>query len=333
MKKRQEKNEYCKGERRRAVIAMLIALCALMLFATFTGCNSGSENGPTGNTVIITPENGNNGSPVTGYIHDASSDPAVTPDNGNASDPTQVPVTPIPVTQAPATQGSDDPNLPLKGLKICVDPGHQGASMSEKEPCAPWGPEANSSVNNTVMKAKATAGTTGVSTGKTEFAVNLEIALKLRDALESKGATVIMSRTDNDSRISNRDRAILANENGCDLTFNIHCNGAENHSISGIEIYVRGAGDNTEEYARRSKNEAALGQKLLDKLCAYTGANKRNVNKSDNYTGINWRDHATFIIECGFMSNPEEDVKLGSPEYQEKLAQAILAFVLEDYKG
>ena len=173
MKKRHEMNEYFKGERRSVIIAMMIALCALMLFSAFTGCDSGDKNGPTGNSVIITPGNGNNGSPVTGYIHDASSDPAVTPDNGgDAQSPgnataysTEAPVTPIPVTQAPATQGSDDPNLPLKGLKICVDPGHQGSSMSEKEPCAPWGPESNSSVNNTVMKAKATSGTTGISTG------------------------------------------------------------------------------------------------------------------------------------------------------------------------
>ena len=225
-----------------------------------------------------------------------------------------------------------DPTQPLAGLVICVDAGHQDAGITEKEPSAPWGPDANPTVNNTVMKAKATSGTSGVSTKKTEYQVNLEIALKLRDALEAKGATVVMSRTDNSSRLSNMDRAVMANERNCVLTFNIHCNGSDNQSVSGIELYVRGAGDNTSEYAERSKNEAALGQKLLDKLAAGTGAKKRSVNKSDSYTGINWRDHATFIIECGFMSNPEEDVNLSTPEYQDKLVNAIVQFTIEDFK-
>ena len=125
----------------------------------------------------------------------------------------------------------------------------------------------------------------------------------------------------------------MANENNCDLTFNIHCNGSDNQSVNGIEIYVRGSGDNSDEYAQRSKNEVALGQKLLDKLCESSGAKKRNVNKSDSYTGINWRDHPTFIIECGFMSNPEEDVRLSTPEYQDKLVNGIVRFTEEDFKG
>ena len=271
---------------------------------------------PSGNVAVFTPDTG------------------ATPD-GNATAPadrTNSAVTPIDTWSdgTPAPTGSGNTG-PLAGLIICVDPGHQGSGIKEKEPCAPWGPEANSSVNNTTMKAKATSGTTGVSTKKVEYQVNLEIGLKLRDALEAKGATVIMSRVDNSSLISNRERALMANEAHCVLTFNIHCNGSDNSSTTGVEIYVRGAGDNTPEYAERSKTDVALGNKLMDRIIAATGAKKRSVNKSDNYTGINWRDHSTFIIECGFMSNPEEDERLSTPEYQDKLVSGIVKFVTDDY--
>ena len=311
------------GEK-RARSRRLILLAALIPVLLLSGCITSNVGEPSvtnvpaasGNVAIFTPD------PAATYDFTP-----VTPAGTSGTDATSQPV----VTDKPPQPTQTVSKGPLSGLIICVDAGHQDTGLTEKEPCAPWGPEANSKVNNTTMKAKATSGTSGVSTKKTEYAVNLEIALKLRDALEAQGATVVMSRTDNSSRISNRERALLANEANCVLTFNIHCNGSDNSSVSGVEIYVRGVGDNTSEYAERSKNEAALGQKLLDRIVAATGAKKRSVNKSDSYTGINWRDHATFIIECGFMSNPEEDVNLSTPDYQQRFVSGIVKFVMDDY--
>ncbi len=310
------------------VVTSALLLTAVLCVSVLSGCvNNTPGTDPTNDIddVVITPISVNvdgtdDHSETQTYAPSVTSDPNVTADQNETSRPAVTPVT-------------ADPSKPLFGITICVDAGHQDAGITEKEPAAPWGPEANASMNNTVMKAKATSGTSGVSTKKTEYEINLEISLKLRDALEALGATVIMSRTTNSSRISNRERAIMANENNCDVTFNIHCNGSDNSSVSGIELYVRGSGDNTQEYAERSKNEVSLGQKLLDKLAESTGAKKRYVNKSDAYTGINWRDHPTFIIECGFMSNAEEDVKLSTPEYQDKIVSAIARFTVEDLKG
>ena len=177
------------------------------------------------------------------------------------------------------------------------------------------------------------AGTAGKTTGAAEYEINLRIALKLQAALEAQGATVVMVRTDNESSISNKERALMANEAHCELTFNIHCNGSESESANGTELYVRGAGDNTSEYSARSAKDYELGVKLLDRITASAGSKKRSVNKSDAYTGINWRDHTTFIVECGFMSNPDEDRLLSDPEYQDKIVAGIVAFVLEDYRN
>lgn len=280
---------------------ILLLLTACVLAACVSGCTTkvGDET-PAAATVIPT---------------DIPS-PDTTPDN---SDGTAAPATDITVTG------------PLAGIVICVDAGHQNKALSDKEECAPWGPEANAKVNNTVMKAKATAGTVGVATGATEYQVNLEIALKLEAALKAQGATVIMVRSDNESSISNKERALMANEAHCEVTFNIHCNGAESESANGTELYVRGAGDNTAEYSARSAKDYALGVKLLDRITTSAGSKKRNVNKSDAYTGINWRDHTTFIVECGFMSNPDEDRLLSTPEYQDKIVAGIVTFMLEDY--
>lgn len=314
---------------RTGLISVLV-LTAAVFAGALTGCDF-EVNAPSDNSsvIVVTPPGEKTSEPS-----DNTGAPSATSDALQTQTPSGTPsVTAVSETEKPAVTDNPETGLPLSGVRVCVDPGHQDTGMSEKEPCAPWGPEANSSINNTVMKAKATAGTTGISTKKPEYAVNLEIALKLRDALEAKGATVIMSRTDNSSRISNMDRAIMANDNNCSVTFNIHCNGSDNQSVSGIELFVRGSGDNTSEYAARSKNDYNLGLKLLDKLSAFTGARKRNVNRSDSYTGINWRDHTTFIIECGFMSNPEEDSNLSDPDYQDKIVKAIVGFMIEDFAG
>ena len=43
----------------------------------------------------------------------------------------------------------------------------------------------------------------------------------------------------------------------------------------------------------------------------------------DNYTGQNWAEVPCIMIECGFLSNPEEDQKLNDAVYQKQLADAI----------
>ena len=186
--------------RRGLVLLILLGLSA----AVMSGCGGGPAAPsltvkPGSEDVIITP--------ISVDIKE-SGDPAVDRTDGPSNTPG-----PGGDTQTDGHAGPTpvvDPTQPLAGLVISVDAGHQDTGISEKEPCAPWGPDANSKVNNTVMKAKATSGTSGVSTKKTEYQVNLEIALKLRDALEAKGATVVMSRTDNSTRLSNMDRALMA---------------------------------------------------------------------------------------------------------------------------
>lgn len=195
----------------------------------------------------------------------------------------------------------------LAGFVIGVDPGHQLRGNSEKEPVAPGSDE---------KKAKVTSGTAGVSTRIPEYQVNLEVALLLRNALEEEGATVVMTREVNEVDISNRERAILFNEAGVDLGLRIHCNGADDRSVTGIGLFVRKTGAGAEE-----SREAC--RYLLPAMTEATGARAYGIFQRDTYTGLNWCEGPCVLVEMGFMSNPEEDEKLCDPAYQALLVQGM----------
>ena len=55
-----------------------------------------------------------------------------------------------------------------------------------------------------------------------------------------------------------------------------------------------------------------------------TGAKKRGVFLRDTYTMNNWSVVPCILVECGFMSNPEEDEKLNDPDYQNLLVQGMV---------
>ena len=86
---------------------------------------------------------------------------------------------------------------------VCIDPGHQGSwvDMSAPESIAPGSDQ---------TKAKCTTGTTGKTTGVPEYQLNLDISLALEKELTDRGYKVAMTRKDNDTAISNSERALFA---------------------------------------------------------------------------------------------------------------------------
>ena len=215
---------------------------------------------------------------------------------------------------AEVTSGGEMSALPLYGLKIGIDPGHQLNGDSRKEPVSPGSNE---------TKARVAAGTRGVSTGRPEHEVDLEIALKLRDLLTEMGAQVLMTRETADVNISNVERAEMMNLWGADCVLRIHCDGSTDHTHHGIAMYVRKTGTKAEE-------SALLGRCLLSAMTERTGAAKKSVYKRDTYTGLNWSEVPCVLAECGYMSNPEEDEKLNDPAYQDLLvlgmAEGLIAY-------
>jgi len=198
--------------------------------------------------------------------------------------------------------------LRLEGISIGIDPGHQRKQNSEQEAVAPGSKE---------TKKKVSSGTAGVKTRIAEYEVNLDVAFQLRDALEELGCTVYMTRESHDVDISNQERAVMMNELGADLVLRLHCNGSNNQETNGIGLYVTKTGSIAE-----SSNAAA--EALLPAMTSATGARACGIFKRDSYTGLNWSTVPCILVEMGYMSNPAEDVKLCSPEYQQKLVQGMV---------
>lgn len=196
----------------------------------------------------------------------------------------------------------------LSGVAVGIDPGHQLKQNSELEAIAPGSSE---------TKPKVSSGTAGVKSGIPEYQVNLDISLQLREALEALGCTVYMTRETNGVDISNQQRAAMMNEYGAQLVLRLHCNGSENHSANGIGLYVNATGDIAE-------SSYAASQALLPAMTAATGARADGIFKRDTYTGLNWSTVPCILVEMGYMSNPEEDMKLVNPDYQQLLVQGMV---------
>ena len=166
------------------------------------------------------------------------------------------------------------------------------------------------------------SGTTGVYTRIPEYITVLEISLKLREALESQGAQVYMTRESHDVDISNQERAKMMNDYGVDLVLRIHCDGVDSHSKRGIALYCSRSNAIAEESYRAC-------EAILPAVCAATGAESNGIVRNDNYTGQNWSTVPCLMVECGFMSNPDEDVLLNDEDYQWKLAAGMTNGIID----
>ena len=210
----------------------------------------------------------------------------------------------------PAPAPQETPTPTSSGV-VVIDPGHQGEGDSTQEPIGPGASE---------TKARVTSGTSGVATGTPESEVNLEIALKLRDSLEARGVTVILVRDSEDVNISNSERAAVANENNADLFIRLHCDGIDDSSVSGFLTLVPGENEWTEDIYAESQRAGDIMHPII---ISETGASDRGVVVRNDLSGFNWCDVPCVLFEMGCMSNPDEDMALGSEEYQQALADAM----------
>ena len=238
----------------------------------------------------------------------------------------EAPAEPVPPVKpesetAPPPEPEPEP-LPLEGHIICLDPGHcvtEEAGKGYREPVSPLSDE---------TKPRYLSGTRGASL--TEEQLNLQVALKLRDALEALGAEVVMTREVSEISLPNTERCRIANESGADVHVHIHADGSESTSANGVSVLIPdgdllGTPSIVEESAR-------LGQLMVDCVSEATGAKNRGTVPRSDLTGLNFSEIPSVFIEMGFMTNPEEDALLSSGEYQDKIV-AGMANSLMDWYG
>ena len=206
---------------------------------------------------------------------------------------------------------------------VCLDPGHQSyeIDMSAQEPNGPGSAE---------MKVRATSGTQGTYTGIPEYALNLDVSLMLRDILEKRGYTVVMTRTDNETAISNSERALMAGNEGAEILVRIHANGEASHQQSGA-LAVCPSGSNP-YVASLSAESERLSACVLNAYCETTGFNNLGIQYSDTMTGINWSKVPVTILEMGFMTHEFDDNQMANVEFRQIMAEGI-AEGIDDYFG
>lgn len=217
----------------------------------------------------------------------------------------------------PVVTPSPSPSViagPLSGYVIGIDPGHQAAPNPDKEPISP---------DSSKLKAKVSKGAHGSFTKLREYELNLSVALKLRDKLESLGAVVIMTRETNDVDISNSQRARIMNEAGVDCWLRVHANNSTSSKTHGMYMLApaKGCLDTSGDSAYTAS--LRLAKALLTSVLSSTGAHSRGISKRSDQTGFNWSKVPVCTIEMGFMTSKKEDMLLASEDYQQKIAAGL----------
>lgn len=177
------------------------------------------------------------------------------------------------------------------------------------------------------------------SDGVEEAGLNLEIAEKLRDALEDEGFLVIMTRedenniADTDKQKSIREmkssdltnRVNIANNSGADIMISIHMNKFEGGSSWGWQTFYS---KNSDEGKRLATLVQTSIQKSIDDR-----VNKRVALSIEGIKIVDKTNIPVIIVECGFLSNVEDLKLLQTEEYQNKIAIGIVDGVKEFYSS
>lgn len=172
--------------------------------------------------------------------------------------------------------------------------------------------------------------------------LTLQVARRLQNHLRKMGYRVLMTRV-NDRKLELSDRARASNSIKADLFISVHMNAAQNRSVSGIETFALtpygapSSGANKVQYDRYPgdtaiHNSMALAWNVQNYLIRTLKTGDRGVKRA-RFVVLRETRCPSILVECGFISNRAEENQLGSPAYQERMAQAIAIGIYQYHRS
>ena len=170
-------------------------------------------------------------------------------------------------------------------------------------------------------------GAVGV-TGVLEKDINLKISQKLQALIEQSGGIAVITRADDNSihdpdkktirekKVSDlKNRKKFLEESSADVFVSIHLNKIEQPQYYGAQVF----------YSTQNEESKILGETIQKELIeTIDNGNTRQAKPApDTIYLLRNAKIPSVVVECGFLSNPEEERLLQSDEYQKKLAWAI----------
>ena len=165
--------------------------------------------------------------------------------------------------------------------------------------------------------------------GVLESSINLEISLRLNELMHLLGIHTIMIRTDDRSvytegesiaakKVSDlKERVRLCNSTPNAILISIHQNYFQDKQYHGAQVFFA-----------PSTQSKELAQRLQANLISTVNqGSRRNIKRADGIYLLEKVKCPAILVECGFLSNPEEEAQLRSSEYQEKVCCVIAATV------
>lgn len=156
----------------------------------------------------------------------------------------------------------------------------------------------------------------------------------LKEILEQNDCKIIMTRDTDEGLyqegVSNkkmadlRERCRLIDESGADVVVSIHQNSFSQQSSKGAQVF----------YQTTSANGKVLAEILQKQLISSLDEENHRVAKANSdYYMLKHTKSTMVIVECGFLSNPEEAQRLTDSAYQRRVAWAIALGTLQYLQG
>ena len=163
--------------------------------------------------------------------------------------------------------------------------------------------------------------------GTTESDINLAITLKVQNLLEQSGCVVLLTRSDEngiysldsktlkEKKVSDiKNRVKIGNNSSADIFVSIHLNKIPQEQYYGWQCFYKKENENSKKLAENIQN--SLNESIEKE-------NKREALSITNKYIVEHVEIPLSIVECGFLSNSQEEKELKDDEYQNRLAWGI----------